>query len=110
MKVRIENQRLVFRLNEGEIENLLNNKTVGVSTDFINRSLRFRLNLKEDLDSLSIEDTPDEIIVSMPSEYMDNWGEKTVGFEDDVLLPNNKKLTLIIEKDLKRSKRRNKTD
>jgi hypothetical protein len=110
MKVRMENNKLVLRINESEMNALLEERTLHVSIDFPQEDLHFSLRLKEDINCLEVEDARNEIAVFMPTNYMDRWEEKMVGFEEIISLANNKSLTIIIEKDLKRSKKRNKLD
>lgn len=110
MKVRIDNDLLVFRLNDSERDDLKERGVVSVSIPLVNNELPFVLRTDEHINSITIDDKENEVSVAMPASFMDEWDEMKVGFEEKIEIRSDKVLKVIIEKDLKRSKRRNKGD
>lgn len=108
MKVRLEDQRIVFRLSEKDRESLTINRSIESRINFESSSLAFAITLTND-SNLAIENKERKIAVFMPESYMEKWDEVKVGFEEVLEYSDGTTLTLIIEKDLKRSKRRDKT-
>ena len=106
MKVRLEDQRIVFRLNDESRANLKFQKDVKTIVDFGNGGLSFQIVLNSDVSSIGMTFNNNEVVVEMPESYMDVWDKVKIGFEEDVELANGKVINLIIEKDLKRSKKR----
>jgi hypothetical protein len=106
MKIRIENDLLVFRLSESEKEYLLKKGEISSLIPLYSSDLRFVLVLEKGIDSIALKNDDDGIQVSMPYNYINVWDEVKVGFEEMIAISPTKKLTIIIEKDLKRSKRR----
>lgn len=106
MKVRLEDQRIVFRLSEDDRESLMKNKTITSSIVLESSILSFTIELDKSIQSLSIEGKDGLTKVYMPESYMGKWDEVKVGFEEEMKYTNGNSLSLIIEKDLKRSKRR----
>jgi len=106
MKVRLEDQRIVFRLNDEARTNLVHDKKIRTEVDFGNGALAFQLELSSAVSSLKMNFDKNEINVLMPENYIHLWDKIKVGFEEDVKLDNGKEVNLIIEKDLKRSKKR----
>lgn len=107
MKVRMEDQRIVFRLNDNDRESLLSNRSIESRINFELSSLSFRIELTDN-NSMFIESNDGITKVYMPESYMQKWDEVKVGFEEKIEFSKENILTLIIEKDLKRSKRRDK--
>jgi hypothetical protein len=110
MKLRIENDRLVFRLGEEEQHYLNKKKELTLSAPLPGRSLVFILRLDSTTDAIEIIEEKEDIIVLMPQYYMDQWDDVKVGFEETISFSKDRSLTVIIEKDLKRSKKRNTKD
>ncbi len=106
MKVRLEDQRIVFRLDDESRLNLLQNRESKTTIDYGNGELAFYLLLDSSVSNLGISIDTNIVRVVMPENYMALWDNIKVGFEENIKLDNGKEINLIIEKDLKRSKKR----
>lgn len=106
MKLRIENDRLVFRLGEEERHYLNKKGELSLSVTLPGRILLFTLRLDSSTDAFEIIEEKENIIVLMPQLYMDQWDEVKVGFEEKIYFSEDSSLEVVVEKDLKRSKKR----
>lgn len=106
MKVRIADQRIVFRLNDTEREQLLKDGEISVRLTFLSTILKFTLLLNDKVDSLMLNYEQDNLLVNIPNAYMDKWNEVKIGFDETHTFPDGKAINIVIEKDLKRSKTR----
>ena len=107
MKVRLEDQRIVFRLNEEERKELLKTEFIDVKIDLGIEELIFSLTLSNNVNALTLDYSQGHTNILMPYSFMEEWDDVKVGFEDDLQFENGKTLRVLIEKDLKRSKKRN---
>jgi hypothetical protein len=108
MKLRIENDRFIFRLGEEERTMLTKKRELSLSFSLPLRELDFTLKLDSTIDTIEMMEEANSIVVAMPQQYMDRWDEVRVGFEDEVFFSEDRSVRVIIEKDLKRSKKRDK--
>jgi hypothetical protein len=106
MKVRIADQRIVFRLNDDARNRLLVDKSIYSRLDFGNSRLTFQITLAKEGAKLQLHFEKNEVNVLIPEAYMDQWDAVKLGFEEVIVSPEGKEMTLIIEKDLKRTKRK----
>ena len=104
MKVRLGDQRIVFRLNENEKKELIEKGEKGISLNLGDQSLKFTLILSSSIDSLRLVSDQKNVQILLPLNYMDSWDEQKIGFEENLTFSDGNVLTIIIEKDLKRSK------
>jgi hypothetical protein len=108
MKLRMDNQQIVFRLLEGEKEKLMADRELAIMIDLAHRSLHYKLRLDADIEAIAIAENNNDLVVSMPEKYMKVWDDVKVGFEEKIAFDSGKELEIIVEKDLKRSKHREK--
>jgi len=101
MKVRIEDQRIVYRLNETERDLLQENKSVSVKLSIGGEDIAYVLLLDKECKSLNYSYSKGIFTLHFPSAYLDRWESEKIGFEEKV-----DDLYLVVEKDLKRSKKR----
>jgi len=109
MKLRIENDRFIFRLGEEQKTMLTKKRSLSLSASLPKRALTFTLQLDATIDTIEMNEVDaNNIVITMPQQYMDRWDDVTVGFEDKIFFSQDRSVTVIVEKDLKRSKKRNK--
>lgn len=101
MKVRIEDQRIVFRLSDVERDILKDVGIIGVETSFGEDRLKYQLLLNEDVKTIGYSFNNGIFSLVFPLIYLERWEDEKIGFEEEI-----NGLKLIVEKDLKRSKKR----
>ena len=106
MKVRIGDQRIVFRLNDDEKDELIAIGFKRVTLEFPLKTFYFVLKVDHESSSLVISESDNCIEIGIPMSYLKMWDEVNVGFNEAVNLSSGKQMNIIVEKDLKRSKRR----
>lgn len=105
MKVRIEDQRIVYRLSEMDRKRLLAGRVLEVSIIFGSSAMLFFLELDPIAMEMDFRWSGSEFKVSLPKLFVEDWPEKQVGY-NLTKKDNGTEFTVSVEKDLKRSKRR----
>lgn len=105
MKVRIEDQQIVFRLSEEERLQFVQDRKMEVKLNLGKKSLAFVIALDGKKKAMNFKYKKNTFTVLIPDYYMDKWTKLKVGFEEVIELPNEEELELIVEKDLRRSKK-----
>ena len=69
------------------------------------KALTFAIVLDEKKKAMNFKYKKNTFSVFIPEYYMEKWTKLKVGFEEVIELPNEQELELIVEKDLRRSKK-----
>lgn len=105
MKVRIEDQQIIFRLSEEERLQFMQDRRMEVSLNLGKKALTFAIVLDAKKKAMDFKYKKNTFSVLIPDYYMEKWTKLKVGFEEVIELPNEEELELIVEKDLRRSKK-----
>jgi len=102
MKIRIKGNSVRIRLSRTEVEQLSTAGYIEDRTDFGTSSFRYALKSKENISGLEATFSLGKITMYVPSGIAKDWaGNETVGYDNNVSLPNGKRLYLLLEKDFK---------
>ena len=108
MKLRFEPETLKFRLSAQEILTLQDSQSIEEEISLTqNKKIVYKVEKSEGSGDLSISLINNTIVSYIPTDTLNNWiAEDKVGVSQDFYFENNKKLTLVIEKDLPRKKKK----
>ncbi|MTI38685.1 DUF7009 family protein [Fulvivirga lutimaris] len=99
MKIRIQGNTIRFRLSKQEVSDFAQNGEVKDKVEFGSSALVYQL-IRHPKDDFSVDFVRGVISVNVPEPIVNNWANtEQVGFESDIVYPNNQKLELLIEKD-----------
>lgn len=99
MKIRIKGNSLRLRLSQTEVNQIKEKGMVSDQIDFGLNKLVYQLR-QDNIDRTLISFINDTIEILVPDTVIFNWMDKDeVGFEEDVILPNETILKLLVEKD-----------
>ncbi len=100
MKIRIKGNSIRYRLTRSEVAAVCQ---IGYVSDFVafpKQSLTYNLIVQEQPQPLTATFEDDVITLSLAKQLSLDWDtNQTVGFSHAMLLPNDKKLMLLVEKD-----------
>lgn len=100
MKIRIRGNTVRFRLTKTEVEAFCKTGYYEQKTEFSTKTFTYALKASEKVDKLQVEFVGDAITMFLPEEESRQWfASDKVGFENTVLLGNDKELFLLLEKD-----------
>jgi cell division protein FtsL len=108
MKIRIENQEIRFRISEEEKAFLITGNMLSVHLVYgqgILNSQSYSLLVSDDVNKIRLKISNGIFEIELPKSYIDDWIGKKVGFEEIIQITDSNDLKVIVEKDLKRSKR-----
>jgi hypothetical protein len=108
MKIRIENQEIRFRISEAEKALLIDGNMLSVHLIYgqgILNSQSYSLMVSNKVDRITLKTTNSIFEIELPESYLNQWVDKKVGFEENIQTPYVGELKVVIEKDLKRSKK-----
>jgi len=100
MKIRIKGNSIRYRLTKSEVAAVCH---VGYASDFVTfpqQLLTYNLIVQEQSQPLTVTFEDNVITLSLSKQLSLDWDtNQTVGFSHVLLLPNDKKLMLLVEKD-----------
>ncbi len=100
MKIRIKGNSVRYRLTRSEVETFSRTGYLEESTAFPNGKLIYALKAAKGQDHLSADFTSSAITLFFPDSEKEVWfNSERVGYNDNMLLPDGSKLSLLIEKD-----------
>lgn len=100
MKLRLKDDSIRLRLSQTEMKDLGTNGVIESQTHFVGgNQLNYILLVKDNYDATFSEGS---IKVSLPISEVSNWIKSVeLSLEHFILLPDDKKLRILVEKDLK---------
>ncbi len=100
MKIRIKSNSIRFRLTKTEVDHFSLNGFIEETTEFVNNSFSYRLEITSQENFLTASYHDHKIIILVPKEHADQWIlTDMIGIEHKMALGNDKQLFLLIEKD-----------
>lgn len=101
MKIRIKGNSIRYRLTQTDIRNMRDKGSVEEKTEFPDgNSFSYRLESATGIEEIQTSFGENRIIIFVPLKMANEWtGSDTVGLSNEINLPGNKKLSLLIEKD-----------
>jgi hypothetical protein len=101
MKIRIKGNSVRMRITRSELDRVESEGLVKEQTEFGNATLIYML-MVADVNDLSATFDNNCVTMLVPRAFAREWVDtERVGFENNMNLPNGKKLFLLIEKDFK---------
>jgi hypothetical protein len=102
MKLRIKGNSIRIRLTRTEVDNLAKNGYIEEQTEFGNNALTYALQSKEGISRLEAAFDNGKVTMLVPANLLPSWPtNETIGFDNNMPLPNGKQLYLLLEKDFK---------
>lgn len=99
MKIRIKGNSVRFRLTKSEVEKLKTDGFYEERTDFGSNTFTYRLEAR-DIEHLTATFEDQCIQINMPKSHANEWYDiDRVGYQHDLVVGENKMLSLLIEKD-----------
>jgi len=102
MKIRIKDNSVRLRLTRTEVEKFANEKYIEGKTDFGNAVFVYAMRCNETVEEICADLSDNKITMHIPVSIAEAFvNTDAVGFQQDQLLDNGRKLFLLFEKDFK---------
>lgn len=100
MKIRIKGNSVRYRLTKTEVETFYREGSFREVTDFGDTIFTYILKAKKGINALEASFTDNTITLFLPDGERENWATSDrVGYQNEMELPNGKRLDLLLEKD-----------
>jgi hypothetical protein len=102
MKLRIKGNSIRFRLSKSDLSKFQNQNKIEESTQFITGMLSYGIIADPTIQQMTANYNDHKITVSIPQDIADKWSKtQEVGIYENLRTADDKKLSIIIEKDFK---------
>ena len=100
MKLRIKGNFIRYRLSKSEVELFTKVGYIEESVEFISGKLTYALQVKKDIEKITVEYINNKMTIFFPEGEKDIWNtSELVGYKNTLELPQGGELNLLLEKD-----------